>query len=87
MRNVLRNLTNETTQHHGEHLDRSLQYQELEEDREHRGDEAEDDEVPDGHERDGGQAGEARGGHQETVERDLQPLADCDGLPLALGVP
>ena len=68
MRNVLQNLTNQTAQHQGDHLDRSLQDQELEEDGEDRRGEAEDDEVPDGHEGDGGQAGEASGGHQETVE-------------------
>ena len=78
-------LTNQTTQGHADNLDRSLQYQELEEDSEDGRGEAEDDEVPDGHQRDGGQAGEAHGGHQQTVEGDRQPLTDCYGV--WLGVP
>ena len=79
-------LTDQTTQGQGNNLDRSPQYEKLKEDREDGGGEEEDDEVPDGHERDGGEAGEADRGHQDSVEGDQQPLAGSYGrldlLPL-----
>ena len=72
-------LTYQTTQGQDKNLDRSPQYEKLKEDREDGGGEEEDDEVPDGHERDGGQAGEADGGHQYSVEGDQQPLPGSYG--------
>ena len=46
----------------------------LEEDREDWGGEAEDDEISDGHEGDGGEAAQPSTGHQEPVQGDHYPL-------------
>ena len=75
------NLTDQTTQSQGNNLDPSPQYEKLKEDGEDRRGEEEDDEVADGHERDGGQTGEADGGHQDSVEGDQDPMARSYGRP------
>ena len=55
---LYKSLTDQTAQSQGKKLNRSPQYEKLEEDGEDGCGEEEDDEVPDGHERDGGQAGQ-----------------------------
>ena len=76
--------TNQTTKEDRGELQRSPEDEELEDDCKDRGGEGEDDEVPDGHEGDGSETGESGGRHQQTVERDLQPLGGCYGLWLGI---
>ena len=77
---VLLKLTDQTTEPQGNKLYWSPQNEELKEDREDGGGEEEDDEVPDWHERDGGEASKTYGGLEHSVERDHQPLAASYGL-------
>ena len=76
--------TDQTAETDRQDLDWSPQYEGLEEDSKHRRGEAEDDEVSDGHQRDGSEAAESDAGHEEPVQGDHQPLAYRDPLRIVL---